>query len=181
MGRTVAELELDDGRMAKVSFLSKEDSTRELLLWINRLIAEKAYILADKKLTMKKEGEWKKNQLEMLRKRTGYTLIARVDGKIAGTSGATQGRTKERGCVMVGLAIAKPYRRQGLGEALLRLNVKTAKGWFRPRPRNIWLSVFRENKAAYRLYKKVGFKEFAVWPKWYLHEGRYIDAIVLKL
>jgi len=49
------------------------------------------------------------------------------------------------------------------------------------KPKNIWLWVFGSNKPAIALYKKSGFKEFARYPKWVLHKGRYVDYIIMKL
>ncbi|MFH1393477.1 MAG: GNAT family N-acetyltransferase [Candidatus Micrarchaeota archaeon] len=178
---TLGSIRLEDGRIAEVSFLSRADSTGELLVFINRLIAEKAYILLDKKLTLAQEEEWKKGELEGFRKKAKYTLIARIGGKIAASSHASCGIGRERESVMLGLAVVKPYRRLGLGEALLRFNINTARKFFRPKPKNIWLSVLRPNRPAYSLYKKVGFREFAVWPKWIKYNGKYLDSVVLKL
>ena len=177
--RIMKELKLKDGRIAKVSFLSERDSTRELQRYINALIAEKTYLLHNKKQTLKQEEEWKKGELEAFRKKEGYYLVARVGGKIAGSSTARREKFKARGNVYLGISIAKPFRRIGLGEALLRLNIQMAKRLLKPK--NIYLSVFKLNKPAYALYKKLGFKEFAVFPKWLLHEGKYVDWVYLKL
>ncbi|MBU0532587.1 GNAT family N-acetyltransferase [Candidatus Micrarchaeota archaeon] len=174
------ELKLKDGRLARVSFINKKDDTRGFLIFINKLIGERSCIIYDKKFTLKQEEGWKKTQLEALKKRDGYTLVAKIDGKIAGTSGAKKGAYKERGNVCLGIAIAKEFRGLGLGEALLKLNMRTAKRFFKPRPRNIYLSVFETNKPAYALYKKLGFKEFARLPKWLLHRGEYRDHIFMK-
>lgn len=175
----VIKIELKDGRTAEVSFLSKKDSTRELLLFINRIIAEKAYLIYDKKFTRKQEGEWKRKELEASEKKEGFLLVARVDGKIVATSGARMGNFKERRNVCLGIAVAKPFRSIGLGEALLRLNIRTARKLFKPK--NIYLSVIAMNRPAYSLYKKLGFKEFAVFPKWIFHRGKYIDHVFLRL
>jgi RimJ/RimL family protein N-acetyltransferase len=174
-------IKLRNGRTATVSFLSKKDSTRELQRFINDLIKEKACVLYNTRFTLKEEEQWKKGMIEAFRKKNGYMLMARVDGKLAGNSGCTRGKYKEKGNVQLGVAVAKPYRGLGLGEALLKLNVKTAKRFFRSKPRNIWLSVFATNRAAYALYRKLKFKKFAVFPKWLYHEGRHVDHVFMKL
>jgi ribosomal protein S18 acetylase RimI-like enzyme len=173
------KIKLKDGRIAEVSFLSEKDDTRELLDFINALIEEKVHLLYERRFTLKQEEEWKKNELEKFRRKKGYTLVSQVDGKIAGNSGCTMGAYKEKRNALLGIAVAKEFRRLGLGEELLRLNIQTAKRLFRPR--NIFLTVFSTNKAAYPLYEKLGFTEFAVFPKWLLHKGKYIDLIYMKL
>jgi len=172
---------LKDGRIATVSYLSKKDSTRELLRFINKLIREKTYLLQDRPFSMKAEEQWKKSELSNFKKRQSYLLVARVDGKIAATSGAKRRLGAARNNVELGIAVAKEFRRIGLGEGMLRLNIKTAKTFFKPKPRNIYLTVFKANKPAYALYRKLGFREFAVMPDWFLHRGKYIDMIALKL
>lgn len=175
------EIKLRDGRVAKVSYLSKDDSTEELLEFINGLIEENACVLYDRKFTLKEEQEWKKNTLRQLREREGYLLVARVDGKFAGDTGCKRGMFKESGNVCLGVAIAREFRGLGLGEGLLRMNIEHAKKFFNETPKNIYLSVFATNRPAKALYRKLGFKEIAVLPKWLKHKGQYIDHIYMKL
>lgn len=175
------EMTLKDGRIATVRFLDEDDSTRELLGFINTLIREKAYILFDEEFTIKQEENWKRRELDGIRSNESYIISARVDGRLAANSGARKGLHKEKGNVLLGIAVAEGFRGLGLGEALLRLNIETARRFFNPKPRNIYLSVFEGNKPAISLYRKLGFKEFARFPKWALHKGRYIDHIYMKL
>ena len=175
------EVKLRDGRIAKLAYLGGEDSTEELLNMINDLIQEKACILYDKKFTLEEEEKWKQGRLEEFKKQNGYVIIARVDGKIAGSTGCKRGDFKEKGNVCLGVVVAKPYRGLGLGEALLRLNIEAAHDFFGEEPKNIYLSVFATNKSAAALYRKLGFKEFATLPKWLFHKGEYVDHIFMKL
>jgi len=172
---------LKDGSIATISFLGPKDSADELLGFVNRLVSEKAKITHDRKLTLMQEIAWKKNQLGNQKMKTGYLLIAKVGGAIAGTSGAQRDRGKADGNICLGLAISRRFRRLGLGEALLKTNIALAKKFFKPKPRNIYLSVLANNKPALSLYKKLGFKEFAVFPKWILHDGKRVDHIMMKL
>lgn len=172
-------LKLKDGSVAEVSFLSEKDSTRELNTFINRLIDEKTFIMMDRKVSMKAEEEWKKAELEKIRRKQGFLLVARVDGRIAGTSGAHKEPGKGSGNVLLGIAIAKEFRGIGLGENLLMLNIRMAKK--RLKARTVYLDVFAPNKIARNLYRKLGFREFARYPKWFRHNGKYVDKIVMKL
>jgi RimJ/RimL family protein N-acetyltransferase len=173
------EILLADGRTATVSFLAAKDDVGELRGFINAFVDEKAYILADRKFTLKQEAAWKQDTLASQRKGGKYVLVARIGGKIAGTTEGRREPFKARSNVTLGLAIAKPYRRIGLGEALLRLNIETAKKMMKPK--TIWLSILAPNKPARALYHKVGFREFAVFPKWLLHDGKYVDHVFMRL
>jgi ribosomal protein S18 acetylase RimI-like enzyme len=179
VSRLPKKVVLKDGRTATISFISERDGVRELNDFINALVEEKAKIIYDRKVTMNEEKEWKKAKLAEFRKGESQLLIARVDGKIAGTTEARKGRFKETGNVSLGLAIAKPYRGIGLGEALLRVNIGLAKKMMKPR--NIFLSVLASNKPAKSLYKKLGFRKFASFPKWVRHKGEYVDHEFMKM
>ncbi len=173
------EVKLKDGRSASICFLSEKDSARELQRFINAFVAERAYLLYDRKMTLKEESEWKKTQLGKFEKREGYVLVARIGGAMAGTTGAYRERFKGRNNVSLGIAVAKRYRGIGLGEALLRMNITIARRLLKPK--NIFLSVLAPNKRARSLYKKLGFGEFAVFPKWLLHGGKYVDHVFMRL
>ncbi|MBN1170198.1 GNAT family N-acetyltransferase [Candidatus Micrarchaeota archaeon] len=173
------KIKLKDGRVATVEFIGKNDNAGDHMKFINGLIEEKAYILFDRKVTFKEETGWVKTNVEGQKKKERFLLVARVNGKIAGNSSAIRGTMKERNNVSVGIALAKEFRSIGLGEKLLKLNIKYAKKMFRPK--NIYLTVFAANKRAHGLYKKAGFREIAVLPKWISHYGKYIDLIVMKL
>lgn len=172
-------IRLKNGKVARVGYLSEKDSAKELQAFINSLIGENAPLGMDRKTSLKQEIEWKRNQLSKQKKDEGFLFVARIDGKIAGTSGANREQGKGRNNVILGIAIRKGFRGIGLGEALLRLNIENAKK--RLKPRNIYLSVFRPNKPAWNLYSKLGFREFASFPKWMLHNGRYVDHVFMKL
>ncbi|HSB47726.1 MAG TPA: GNAT family N-acetyltransferase [Candidatus Bilamarchaeum sp.] len=173
------KIALKDGRIAAVSFLSQKDGAKELNDFINSLVSENAKIIYDRRVTLEEEKGWKKAKLSEFNKGESFILVARVGGKIAGTSEARKGRFKEDENVSLGLAIAKPYRGIGLGEALLRANVENArKAW---RPRNMFLSVLANNRPAKSLYRKVGFRKFASFPKWVRHKGKFVDHEWMKL
>jgi len=170
---------LKDGRIATIDFLSEKDSVRELQRFINALVKENTYIHYDRKVSLKEEEEWKKKRISDMRKREGYVLIAKMDGKIAGSSGAQRERLKGRNNIALGIVISRPHRGLGLGKALLTVNISTARKLLKPN--NIYLSLLSPNKRAYSLYKKLGFEEFAIFPKWLLHNGKYVDQVFLKL
>lgn len=170
---------LKDGRKAAISFLSKKDSARELQSFINAFVSEGSYLLYDRKTSLKDERKWIAGKLADFRKGDGQVLIARVDGKIAGTCDARREAFKGRDNVCLGIAIASGFRGIGLGEALLRLNIETTKA--RQKPRNIYLSVQAPNKPARALYRKLGFREFAVFPKWLKQDGQYVDHVFMRL
>ena len=179
MEKPIAYIQLKDGREAEISFLSKKDSTKELNRFINALIVEEAPIIAGSRVSLREEQKWKNKELAGFKRGERFLLVAKVDGKIVGTSGAIRDRGKSKENVSLGIALAEKCRRLGLGGELLKLCIKLTKKVFRPR--NIYLGVLSCNKPAYSMYKKLGFKEFARFPKWIVQKGNYVDHIYMKL
>ncbi len=173
------EMKLKDGNIAEVNFLNENDTVAELNRFINKLIDENGYLLMERRITRKEEEEWKKSELEAQRKKQGYVLVARIDGKIAATSGAKRERGKGSDNILLGIAVAKEFRGIHLGEKLLRHNIKLARK--KLKARNIYLSVFAPNQIAKNLYEKIGFKEMARFPKWLKQNGKYVDHIFMRL
>jgi len=175
------KMELRDGRMAEISFLAKTDSVREFMGYINALVEEDAKIHFDRKVSLKEEKKWKADSLASMKKNEGYVLVARVGGRIAGVSNAHRERLRTRGNVFLGLSVAKPFRRIGLGETLMRANIAAAKKFFKPKSDIIYLSVFGNNKPAISLYQKLGFRMFAAFPDWIPYKKKRVDVIFMKL
>ncbi len=182
-GKNPSEFEklvkLKDDRIAEIRFLSPKDQTHEFQQFIHEIIDENAYIIHSKKPTLKEEEKWKQTELEKQKKGDGLLLVARVDGKLAGTSGANRDRGKASHHVMIGIALAKEYRGVGLGQALLRTNIEMSKKLLKPKV--ISLDVFAPNKPARALYEKVGFVQFGLLPKALLYKGRFVDRIFMML
>ncbi len=171
----MVEILLKDGRIAHVDFLRKSDSTRDMLDYINELITEGADIKMDTLQTIDAEKKWKAERLRNQKEKTGYILIAKIDGKIIGTSGAYRGIGKERDNVTLGIALRKEARGIGLGEILLKTNMEIAKKMFRPK--NLYLNVYAKNRIARRLYRKLGFRQFARFKNWIKDGNGYGDMI----
>lgn len=155
--------------------IRKTDSVRAYLDFISELIDEGTYLSINKKPTMAEQKKWVNERRDGTRNNTSVFLSV-WDGKkhVANCEGK-KGRWKESGNVLLGIAILKKYRGKGLGEKLLREIILLSKK--KLKPKNIYLNVFAKNKIALSLYRKVGFRELARFPKWYKHKGKYYDSI----
>ena len=170
---------LEDGRLVDIVPISAKIPTKLLLEHINSLIAEDAFLLLDRKLTLKHEEAWKKGVLDGVRKGIHIYFIAMYKGRIAGTCDAKRGMGKESDNVILGIAVTKDFRSVGLGEFLMRKTIAETKK--KLKPRNIYLHVADPNNPAKALYKKLGFKEMARFPKWAKHRGKYVDVVWMLL
>lgn len=170
---------LEDGRIVDIVPLTEKIPTKLLLDHINSLIAEDTFLLLDKKLTLKHEEAWKKGMLKGVRNGNNLYFIAMYKRCIVGTCGAKRDMGKESNNVIIGIAVTKDFRIAGLGEFLIRKTITEVKK--KLKPRNIYLHVADPNKPAKALYKKVGFKEMARFPKWAKHKGKYVDVVWMLL
>lgn len=159
--------------------IKKSDNVKPFLDFICELIDEDTYILMDTKPTLKEETIWFKDHLNAELKKQGISLTAWNQNKLIGICTVRKGKWKDCSNVVIGIAILKKYRGQGLGERLLVSIIKLAKQ--KLKPKNIYLDVAEPNLPARSLYKKAGFKPIARLPDWILHKGKYCDKIIMLL
>jgi len=124
--------------------------------------------------TEEQERKWVQDHLE----HPGHIiLLAVASGTIIGNVSFESGphrRIAHRGTL--GIAVAKNWRGQGVGTALL----KTFLEWAADNPLidKVNLEVFATNETAIRLYRKLGFVEGCLNPKEIkLGPGRYVDTL----
>jgi ribosomal-protein-alanine N-acetyltransferase len=80
-----------------------------------------------------------------------FFLVARLDGRIAGYS---IGCLTRHGAEIASLAVRPIHRKHGVATALLKATIRKLR---RSGAAAVWLMVRRENEAAIRLYRKLGF------------------------
>ena len=178
----MVKVKLKDGSIVTLRWQRtdpKKEDPKKFLKFINPIIREGAYILVNKPVTLNAERKWVEESCKKIRRGELMRLIAEKDGRIIGTCDATRGKFKEKNNVEMGIAIAKDMRRKGLGYIMLTTVIKKVKEKWKPK--NIVLAYIKGNIPAQRLYTKLGFKEFAVFPKWVKHKNRYYDRIWMKL
>ena len=79
---------------------------------------------------------------------------------------------------IISILIDKKFRKIGIGKSLLNklLNIALKK-----EIKNIFLEVSVENQIAINLYKKFNFIKVGKRKNYYFHNGKYIDADIMKL
>lgn len=89
---------------------------------------------------------------------------------------AANPRLSHRG--FLGMGLIKNYRGQGLGTQLITRALKHAKEIGLEK---VELSVYTENTAAIKLYKKIGFKEIGVVKHYRKLNGKYFDCVEMEI
>lgn len=105
-----------------------------------------------------------------------YGLVAVVEGKIVGMASlAPSGRSARRKhAVWIGLIVDEKWQSKGIGTALLKAVIDLADKWLDLS--RLELTVFVDNEAAIKLYKKLGFVVEGTFRKFAFRDGEYVDA-----
>lgn len=101
-----------------------------------------------------------------------YWLVAEVDGVVAGYVGS---QTVLDASDMMNLAVSPDYRRQGIGQALVKALVEHLQ---QNKVIALLLEVRVSNTPAIALYESLGFEQVGRRPKYY-HNPRE-DALILR-
>lgn len=121
---------------------------------------------------------WPRNSFyrELSENRYAYYAVARLEGgqRVVGYAGMWVVFLEAH---ITTLAVAHPYRRKGVGSALLAhlLKVAMSRG-----AREVWLEVRDSNEVARKLYEKFGFELKGIRKKYYQEEDALVMARYLE-
>ncbi len=109
---------LRDGRRVKLRGLRANENERMLRDYINSLVKEKAYLVKNELISLKKQREWLKKTLGYVRKGNTVYLGAFYEGRLAGSCEARRDSGMMRRNVEIGVSVSKNFRRAGLASTL---------------------------------------------------------------
>ncbi|MCK9445262.1 GNAT family N-acetyltransferase [bacterium] len=165
--------------MDKITFREpKTSDVKSALEMINSLVEEKAYITVQKKLTLKEERAYFKNILKDAKKKMRIDLMLDINGEVCGSAGVwllDDGIRKHVG--EIGIALKKNARGKGLGEKLFKKTMEKAIKELNVKI--VTLFVYKGNKVAINLYKKMGFKKLGVIKNGVSYYGKLIDNYLM--
>jgi len=175
------ETKVLEGKEIKIRRVSKKDlkSVDRFRNFLNSLVSEDALVRANKRMTLKDETFWLKEELKKIREQNKVYLVAEDKNKIVGSVDISLGHGRENHVCHLGISIRKGYRNIGLGTYLVREITKLAKKELKTQPKIIRLSAYSINKEALAFYKELGFRQAARIPKQAKFKGRLIDEIIM--
>ena len=107
-------------------------------------------------------------------------LIAEAERKIVGTLTCGGGTLKaDHHMTALGVYVAKEWRDQGIGGALMKRCVEWAKA--SPEVERVELEVYAQNARAIHVYEKFGFEREGVKRHLYTQNGAPIDMLIMAL
>ncbi len=157
----------------------RASDARSLQAHINALVAERAPVLLQQRQSLQQEHAYVRGLLSGLGKKD-IPLVAEWDGELAGSAGAHKASVQRHATqhtAMLGLAVGVRFRRRGVGEALLRAVMRCARRQWGTRI--FWLDVYRSNKPAQRLYRKLGFRVTGSIPRGAKVRGKVTDVLMM--
>lgn len=106
-------------------------------------------------------------------------LIAEQDGELVGAAGvnAPGPHARRRHVMGLGISVAAQVQRQGVGSALMAALCDYADRW--AGVLRIELTVYTDNHAAIRLYRKFGFEAEGTMRCYALRDGAYVDTLAM--
>lgn len=152
----------------------KISDLNSLLEMINSLVEEKAMIIVQNKVTLEQERNYLK---EIIKNRNSVFLFLIIDGKVMGSAGITKYENIKSHIGEMGIILKKEARGLGLGEKLFKKVME--EGIKKFKLRIVILDVFKGNKIAQNLYKKLGFKKVGVIKGGEKYYNQYVDNVMM--
>lgn len=172
-------LVLDNGEIIVTRDLGSKDTAKKLKDYINAFVDEKAFLLMDKKVTLKEQKGWLKSKRKEIKKHEAIYSVIEHKGRMIGSVSAERKPYKLRNNISLGIALNPAYRGKGIGFFAMRELIKRVQKEMEPK--NIFLTVYAKNAHAENLYKKLGFVHQFTRKDWINHYGEYLDEKFLIL
>lgn len=145
--------------------------------YINNLVAEDALILFNQRQSQAEEKKHLTDMLEAINANQRVQLLAFHDEKLIANSQIVKGKYRMSHIGIFGISVASGYRGEGVGEALSETIIDLAKE--KLKIKLVDLTVYKNNKAAINLYKKLGFKKHGLLPKAVQYKQRLVDLVYM--
>lgn len=182
-GKVVKQFTSKKGNLIVIRYLRWEDLD-EITRYINELSKEDTFItFSGETITKEGEADYVGSTLKAMEFGDKVKLCCFINDKLIGLSDITRdthSRSRSRHIAILGISIAQDYRREGIGEILMRTAIEEAKQTIK-NLKIITLIVYGINDKAVSLYKKIGFNEYGRLPKGIQYRGEFVDHVEMYL
>jgi hypothetical protein len=155
------------------------DDVEILKNYINKISNEKTYIIYQgEQQTLESETKWLNEKLDKIIKKECVYLCAFYNDQLIGSSEITLKDKVKSHIGSFGITIDPGFRGLGIGKKLMELVIfESVKNI--PNLKIIELEVFGNNPIAKKMYEKFEFVEFGRMPKGIIHQGKFVDAVLM--
>jgi len=157
----------------------KSSDLNGMLVYINRMVVERAPLGIQNIVARKKEKEDLKDVIKKMKSGSSVKICVIVDGIFSGSGDVSKSAMDMTAHVSeVGIGLDRDVRGLGIGKRLMELLIEHARKYFKSEI--IRLDVDSHNKIAQCLYKKTGFRIAGKIPKGCrTKSGKYYDDIIM--
>jgi RimJ/RimL family protein N-acetyltransferase len=181
--RAFRKFTLGDGRRVVLREADSGDLDK-LLAYINGLVHEKKrdessqlFTGFESRLTRRQEAEWLNELSRRVKEGDKISVLAEVDGVVAGNGDVTRGsygETRHHG--HLGLTVREAYRGLGIGREMVRVLLAEAR---RQGLKTVDVEFLSTNKATIHVYEKAGFKRAGTIPGKVSRNGTFVDSLIM--
>lgn len=177
-GKVVFQEKTEDGVDVVIRYPNEADA-QAMCDYINDLSKEQTFVrFQGEKYSLEDESEYLKGQLKRISEKRTVQLLLFLDDKLIGITGIDLKDKTEKHEGVFGISVDDEHRGQGFGKKLMQITLDEAVANL-PDLRIVTLGVFSENKLAYEMYEKFGFKEYGRLPEGVFRKGEYDDHIYM--
>lgn len=166
-------------RQEQVEFTNGEYSIRkalpsdakEIILCMQGVMDEKVYLVGEYYLLTEK------GEQDRIRNPDDLTLVCEKSGRVVGVLTLQRGiHKKSRHTAILGIALSRGYRHQGIGTRMIEIALDWARG---TGIKKVNLEVFSSNINAIRAYKKIGFHTEGFKKGQFVIDGELVDDVLM--
>lgn len=180
-GKIVKNFTTKSGKQALLRYPTATD-VQILLDFVNPISAEDTFIrFSGEQQTLEQEQQYLDSVLHKMNTGDLVKLFCFVEGKFAGACDIERDeslRARRRHVGILGIALAKDFRSDGIGKQIMEATISEAKNEISGL-RLVELEYFSINNIAKGLYEKMGFTEVGRIPGAIFYKGNYIDEVIM--
>lgn len=151
----------------------------EMLKYINELSDEKTFVrYQGEHETLESETKYLKSILKAITNKKSVHLLAFFNNKLIAVAEVCMKDKTEHHVGILGISVAKNFRKKGVGKLLMKLILKEAEKVI-PNLRIVTLDVYSTNSIAQRMYKEFGFAKYGKLLKGISRGGKFEDAVLM--